>query len=189
MEQPADITRILIQLSRETDARDEAEELLYAAVYDEMRRMAARLMKSERSDHTLQPTALVHEAYLRLVDQNRVDWQNRAHFYAVAARIMRRILVDHARRRARSKRGGDEQRVTWDEALSIGTDPSHETLALDRALDGLSRLDWRMERVVELRIFGGMTVREVAFALGVSQRTVDGDWMVARQWLAHELAG
>ncbi len=184
----ADVTRILLELGRAGPDDPAVAAHLYEVVYEEMRRIAGRMMRGERPGHTLQPTALVHEVYIRLVDQTRVEWQNRAHFYAVAARIMRRILVDHARRRARLKRGGGEERVTWDEALGLGRDPSHETLALDRALTRLSELDPRMERVVELRVFGSLTVREVAHALGVSMRTVDNDWLVAKQWLTRELA-
>lgn len=185
----SDVTQILLELNRADRDSSDASARLYEVVYDEMRRIAGRLMRGESPGHTLQPTALVHEAYIRLVDQTQVEWQDRAHFYAVAARIMRRILVDHARRRARLKRGGGAERVTWDEALVPGKEPEHETLALDQALTRLSELDPRMERVVELRIFGGMTVREIAHILGISTRTVDGDWMVAKQWLARELAG
>ncbi|MBD3236547.1 MAG: sigma-70 family RNA polymerase sigma factor [Candidatus Eisenbacteria bacterium] len=181
-----DVTRILQELCQEGAQSPEVTDRLYEAVYDELRRIAARLMKSERADHTLQPTALVHEAYLRLVDQTKVEWRCRAHFFAVAARVMRRILVDHARRRTRQKRGGGEQRVTWNEDLGLCHSRTHETLALDRALARLAELDPRMERVVELRVFGGLTIREVAYALGISTRTVDGDWMVAKGWLARE---
>jgi len=184
----SDVTQILIELNRAGPGDPAVSARLYEVVYDEMRRIAGRLMRGERPGHTLQPTALVHEAYIRLVDQTRVEWQDRVHFYAVAARIMRRILVDHARRRARLKRGGAKERVTWDEALGLGHDPSHETLALDDALTRLSKLDPRMERIVELRVFAGMTVRETAHALGVSDRTVNSDWMVAKQWLTYELA-
>ncbi len=183
------VTEILLRLNADDTDRADLNEHLYAAVYDELRRLAGRLMRAERAGHTLEPTALVHEAYIRLVDQTRVEWENRAHFFAIAARVMRRILIDHARRKARLKRGGGEQRVTWDEALGITRDPSYEVIALDSALTRLSKLDRRMERVVELRIFGGMTLKEIAHALGVSKRTIDDDWMVAKQWLTHELAG
>jgi RNA polymerase sigma factor (TIGR02999 family) len=184
-----EITQILLELSSPEADRTKANERLYEAVYDELRRIADRLMRAERSDHTLQPTALVHEAYIRMVDQTRVQWQDRAHFFAIAARVMRRVLVDHARRKARQKRGGGKQLVTWDSALGIGQDPCLETIALDRVLTQLSKLDQRMEQIVELRVFGGMTLKEIAQALGVSRRTVDDDWMVAKKWLAHELAG
>ncbi len=183
------VTEILLELNAEGADQSQWSDQLYEVVYDELRHLAARLMRSERADHTLQPTALVHEAYMRLVDQTRVEWKGRAHFFAIAARIMRRILIDHARKKARLKRGGGEQRVTWDEALGIKQDPSYEIVALDSALTRLSKLDERMEKVVELRVFAGLTIKEIAYALGVSKRTIDDDWMVAKQWLTHELAG
>lgn len=183
-----EISQILREFKRTGDRDAELAERFYVLVYAELRSIAKRLMRGERGDHTLQPTALVHEAYLRLVEQKDVEWQCRAHFYAVAARIMRRILVDHARYKAREKRGGKAPHITWDEELGIADTTVLETLALDRALCRLSELDERMERVVELRIFGGMTIREVAHALGISRRTVDNDWFVAKQWLARELA-
>jgi len=188
MNRRPEITRILHEMNAPHTRHAELSERLYTAVYDELRRIAGRLMRSERADHTLQPTALVHEAYLRLVDQQQVEWQCRAQFFAIAARVMRRILVDYARRRAREKRGGRAQHVTWSESLGLCEQRTHETLVLDRALTRLAELDARMERVVELRVFGGMTIREVAHALGVSRRTVDNDWLVAKQWLARELS-
>jgi len=151
--------------------------------------MAARFMRGERPGHTLQPTELVHEAYLRMVDSTRVQWQDRAHFFATAARVIRHVLVDYARRKGAQRRGGGWNRITLDPGLGISTQPLLDTLALDEALTRLSDLDGRMGQVVELRVFGGMTMLEIAHALGVSKRTVDGDWMVARKWLSHELAG
>jgi len=183
-----EITQFLLQLEAPGIDRTQVNERLYEAVYEELHRIADRLMHTEKIGHTLQPTALVHEAYIRLVDQTRVEWKGRAHFFAIAARIMRRILVDHARRKARRKRGGGEQRVTWDENLGVCRDPSFETIALDAALTRLSRLDQRMEQTVELRVFAGMTLKEIAQVLGVSRRTVDDDWNAAKQWLTHELA-
>ncbi len=160
-------------------------------VYDELRSLARRYMRSERREHTLQPTALVHEAYLRLVDRPRVDWRGRTHFFAVGARVMRHLLIDHARGRGRKKRGGGRYRVTltdWRAAGGeAGLDPG-ELLDLDAALEKLARVDEREARVVELRFFAGLTVAEVAHALGVSKRTVEQDWTHARAWLRRELA-
>ena len=143
-------------------------------------------MRRERPGHTLQPTALVAEAFLRLVDETQVQWQDRAHFLGIAARVMRQILVDHARRRAAVKRGHELRRVTFDENLGHGSNQSFELLALHEALDRLAALDPRGARVVELRVFGGLTIDEIARLLDVSKRTVDNDWVVARMWLARE---
>jgi len=160
-------------------------------VYDELRRLARAFMARENRDHTLQPTALVHEAYLRLVDQSRVNWQGRTHFRAVGARVMRRILIDHARRREGLKRGGGQQRVTLGDSLLQPPDPDvdlPELLSLNDALDKLARLDERQARVIELRFFGGLTMSEIAEALGVSERTVGDDWKHGRAWLRRELS-
>ena len=182
------ITRILLELPEQEGDRRQIDDRLYQAVYSELRRMAGGLMHRERRDHTLQPTALVHEAYLRLVDQTRTEWKNRAHFFGIAARAMRQILVDHARRHNALKRGGDRHRVTLDENLPDRQGLSYEVLALHDALHKLEQEDERMGRVVELRVFAGMLSREVAHVLGVSKRTVDSDWQVARMWLGRELA-
>lgn len=166
-----------------------AEELL-PLVYDQLRRLARGYLRRERAGHTLDATGLVHEAYERLVDQSRVRWQGRSHFFAVGAQAMRRVLVDHARSRGRQKRGGDWQRVTFTEAgdRAIGGELDFEQLlSLDAALERLARLDPRQVRVVELRWFAGMTTAEVAELLGVSNRTVEGDWAHARSWLRREL--
>lgn len=160
-------------------------------VYEELRRLARGFMARENRDHTLQPTALVNEAYLRLVDQSRVDWRGRSHFRAVGARVMRRILIDHARRRGGLKRGGGRQRVTLGDSVLSPPDPDvglPELLALNNALDKLARLDERQARVVELRFFGGLTTVEIAEALGVSERTVADDWKHGRAWLKRELS-
>ena len=157
-------------------------------VHDELRRVAGGLMRRERADHTLQPTALVHEAYLRLVDETAVAWENRAHFFGVAARAMRQILIEHARRRGAAKRGGGWQRLTLD-GLQIAAASDVEVLELEEALQQLEKMDERMARVVELRLFGGLKVDEVARVLGISRRTVYVDWRVARLWLVHQLAG
>jgi RNA polymerase sigma factor (TIGR02999 family) len=159
------------------------------AVYHELRRMADRYLRHESPDHTLQPTALVHEAYLRLVDDTQVDWQNRAHFFGVAARIMRRILVDHARAKHRDKRGGTAAKLPLDEDLALSSARAPDLVALDEALDGLAALDERKSRVVELRFFGGLSVEETAEVLGVSPQTVLRDWKLAKAWLYQEISG
>lgn len=163
---------------------------LLPLVYDELRGLARAYMRHERGEHTLEPTALVHEAYLRLVDQSRADWRGRSHFFAVGAGVMRRLLIDHARGRGRAKRGGGWRRVTLSRVGSPpmpgDLDPA-ELLTLNRTLEKLERLDERQARIVELRFFGGLTVSEVAFVLGVSKRTVEGDWTHARAWLAREV--
>ncbi len=186
------VTEVLSQIDQRSRADDPAtpQELL-EGVYDDLRRLARRYMSRERANHTLQPTALVHEAYMKLADQSRVEWQGRTHFYAVGAQAMRRILIDHARGRQRNKRGGDWLRVTWAEEVFPGGKRSlsaEELMDLDDAIEELAALDARQARVVELRFFGGLTVKEVAEALGVSERTADGDWAKARQWLKDRLS-
>ena len=166
-----------------------ADELM-PLVYDELRRLARGFMGRERREHTLQPTALVHEAYVRLVDQSRVDWRGRTHFRAVGARVMRRILIDHARQHGSAKRGGGLQRVTLGESLLRSSDAELdlvEVLSLNEALERLRGIDEREARVMELRFFGGLTCDEVAEVLGVSKRTVEGEWTHGRAWLKREL--
>ncbi len=179
---PSDATRLLLDLS---GGRASAADELLPLVYAELRNMAARMLRSERPDHTLQPTALVHEAYLRLVDQRVDTWQNKAHFLGIAAQAMRRILIDHARRRRAGKRGG--ARVTLDDEMGAVTGPSLDVLAIDTALQRLTALDARQGRVVELRFFGGLSVEETAAVLGVGPATVKRDWTLARAWLHREL--
>ncbi len=162
-----------------------ALERLMPVVYAELRRLAASHLRAERTDHTLQPTALVHEAYLRLAGQRSVEWANRAHFFGIAARIMRRILVDHARRRRALKRDGAALRLATLEFES--SDRAPELIALDAALTSLESLDPQQARVVELRFFGGMTVEETAEATGVSTATVKREWRTARAWLRREI--
>lgn len=180
----ADITRIL---QRASDGDDSAVNRLMPLVYDELRALAESYLQRERPDHTLQATALVHEAYVRLVRQEDVEWKNRAHFFAVAAQAIRRILVDHARTRQRAKRGGDRQRVRLDEDVALLEERELDLLALDEALGRLATLHERQARIVELRFFGGLGLKEVAEILEVSPRTVDGDWSMARAWLRREL--
>jgi RNA polymerase sigma factor (TIGR02999 family) len=168
----------------DTDAREKLMPLVYA----ELRRRAAAYLNRERKDHTLQPTALVHEAYLRLIGQQRVVWQNRAHFYGVAAQTMRRILVDHARGRGRDKRFGAAIRVTLDHRLPATQPADCEMLLLDQALGELADLDPRQARIVELRYFGGLTEREIASVLDVSRSTVTREWLIAKGWLFRRIA-
>lgn len=162
---------------------------LVPLVESELRRLARGYMARERTGHTLQTTALVNEAYLRLVDVQDVRWNDRAHFFGIAARLMRRVLVDHARQRAFQKRGGGGQAVSLDDAMLVSRAPDIELLDLDRALQALAAVDDRKARVVEMRYFGGMTVEETAGALAVSTETVKRDWRLAKLWLLDELAG
>jgi RNA polymerase sigma-70 factor (ECF subfamily) len=160
---------------------------LIPIVYNELRRLAAGYMRRERSDHTLQPTALVHEAYLKLIEQRSVDWQSRAHFFGIAAQVMRRILVDHARGHLREKRGGGQQEIPMDEALVFAPEQSLHLVKLDQSLERLSKLDPRQGKIVELRFFGGLTVEQTAELLGVSSKTVKRDWRMAKAWLHGDL--
>ena len=185
-----EVTRILIELSNRPADREIVAERLYEYVYTELRKIAGGLMRRERSDHTLQPPALVHEAYLKLVDQSASQWESRAHFLGVAARAMRQILVDHARRHNAEKRGGGLHKVTLEGDVAVsGSEVALEIMELHDALEKLQAEDPRMAQVVELRVFGGLLSREVAEVLGVSKRTVDEDWKVAKLWLGRELAG
>jgi RNA polymerase sigma factor (TIGR02999 family) len=184
---PGDATLLLAELREAGANRQAATERLAELLYPELRGIAARLMRRERDGHTLQPTAVVNEAFLRLVDQASIDWQDRAHFLGIAARVMRRILVDHARRRGAAKRGSGGSHVTLDEALAGRQDTTLSLLLLDDVLTRLAAIDPRGAEVAELRIFGGLTVRETAEQLGMSTRTVNNDWAMARLWLAREL--
>jgi len=171
-----------------SDGDQSALEQLTPVVYDELHRLARRYMKGERSGHSLQTTALVNEAYMRLVDYERMQWQNRAHFFAVSAQLMRRILVEHARRH-NLKRGGGVPHVSLDEASMVDGDPDADLVALDDAMNGLARIDPRKVQVVEMRFFGGLSVEETAEVLKVSPVTVKRDWRAARAWLYRELTG
>ena len=156
-------------------------------VYNELHALAERYLRRESGGHTLQPTALVHEAYVKLVDQHRVSWQGRTHFLAVGAQAMRRILVDHARIKNAAKRGGGGQRIGLQEHLKLSNQRSEDLVAVDEALNKLSQIDARQATIVEMRFFGGMTVAEVAEVLGVSRRTVEAEWTMVRAWLRREL--
>jgi RNA polymerase sigma-70 factor (ECF subfamily) len=181
------ITSLLRELEIESTNRRATTERLLEALYPELRRLAAALFRQERASHTLEPTALVHEAYIRLVDQDGADWKNRAHFLGVSARIMRQVLVDHARHRLAEKRGGGWERVTLSDAVELARGDDVDLLDLEDALERFATVDPRAARVVELRVFGGLTVEETAHVLEVAARTVDGDWAMARMWLGKEL--
>ena len=182
-ERTSQITEILNSAG---EGSSPAEQLL-PIVYDDLHALAEKYLRAEPAGHTLQPTALVHEAYMKLVDQTRVDWKGRTHFFAVGAQAMRRILVDHARRRRAIKRGGDRQRITVDEQLLAEGRRDEDLLALDEALKKLADLDTQQAKIVELRFFGGLNVAETATALGISKRTAEREWTMVRSWLRREL--
>ena len=178
------LTQLLAEVS---DGKDQAVEQLLPLVYRELRQQAARHLRRERAGHTLQPTALVHEAYLKLMDQRDVRWQNRSHFFGIAAQAMRRILIDHARSRGRNQRGGAAAKVELEEGHAIQEPKSVDVLALDQALTRLQQLDARQARIVELRYFGGLSVEETAEVVQISPATVKRDWTMAKAWLANQL--
>jgi RNA polymerase sigma factor (TIGR02999 family) len=182
---PSDVTRLLQAWS--AGNRGALDELM-PVVYAELHRLARINLRGERSDHSLQATALVNEAYVRLVGQTRIRWENRAHFFGTAAQLMRRILVDHARRRQSLKRGGIATRVELDDALGVAEERSIDVLALDQALERLAVLDARQSQLVVLRFFGGLTIEEVAEVLEISPATAKREWTTARVWLRRELA-
>ncbi|HXI26667.1 MAG TPA: sigma-70 family RNA polymerase sigma factor [Pyrinomonadaceae bacterium] len=179
-----EVSRLLVASG---DGNKAALNELLPVVYSELRRLAHQYMRRERPGNTLQTSALVNEAYLRLVDQKSVHWRNRAHFFGIAAQMMRRILVDHARRRRYAKRGGDACRVSLDEALIVSAQRTAEVLALDDALRALAEIDERKGQIVELRFFGGLSIEETAEVLKVSPGTVMRDWTLAKAWLRKEM--
>jgi len=182
---PQDLTALLVKWRNgDRSALDQKTPLLY----EELRRLARHFLAAERSDHTLQPTALVHEAYLRLIDQHSVDWRNRAHFLAIAATMMRRILINHAEAHRAAKREGSVQMLSLEDAFGIFTDPRVDLLDLNAALDRLSGLDPQQGRVVELRYFGGLSIEETAEALEISPATVKREWSTARLWLMQQIS-
>ena len=186
MQNPPDITALLQDWS---DGNQDVLEKLMPLVYEELRRQASQFLRRERQGHTLQATALIHEAYLKLIGQNQVEWQNRAHFFAIASTAMRRILVDHARERHREKRGGSAENLAIDEAMQISAnEKSIDLIALDEALNRLAKLSERQARVVELRYFSGLSNDETAEVLGVSNGSVRNDWNIARAWLKQEIS-
>jgi len=180
-----EVTQILHKWS---DGDADAPARLMPLVYDELRRQARNYLARERGAHTLQPTALVHEAYLRLVDQTRVNWQNRAHFFGMAANMMRRVLIDYARAHATEKRGGAAIRLSVDDVQIPLEQRAAELIALDEALEELAKFDERKAKIVEMRFFGGLTDEEIAEVLGITTRTVWRDWKTARLWLFRELS-
>jgi RNA polymerase sigma factor (TIGR02999 family) len=184
--QPAEgITQLLIDWGKGDQA---ALEKLMPLVYSELRRLASNYLRRERAEHTLQPTALVNEAYLKLIDQRNAKWQNRAHFFGISAQLMRRILVDHARQRQAEKRGGSEQqRLSITSIEAIAKQPEVDLLALNEALDELAKMDSQQSKIVELKFFGGLSIEETAEVIGVSHATVERDWKMARAWLRRRL--
>jgi RNA polymerase sigma-70 factor, ECF subfamily len=186
MSPPRQVTELLREWN---DGDPQALEQLMPLVEAELRRVARAYMARERREHTLQPTALVNEAFLRLTDARRIRWQDRAHFFGIAARLMRRVLVDHARARQSHKRGGAVSKIPLNDALVAASESAVDVLALDRAVEALAALDARKGRVVELRFFGGLNVEETAEVLHVSTDTVKRDWRMAKMWLLHELEG
>lgn len=180
------ITALLTQLNK---GNREAEARLIPQIYEELRRVAARYMRRERVNHTLEPTALVHEAYTRLIQESQVPWQNRAHFFATASRLMRQILVNHARSRNAIKRGGLQHQITLDEVILPTRNHSVDILAVHEALERLMLFDHRQGRIVELHFFGGLSLEEIAIVLHISERTVKRDWSMARAWLRLQLSG
>ena len=181
-----DVVALLAEIAA---GQEDATEQLMPVVYDEMRQIAQRLLRHESPGHTLQPTALVNEAFLRLAGKNQIDWQGKTHFFAIGAKVMRRILVDHARGKKAQKRGGEQCRIPLSDELCVSSRNDEDVLAVDEALEKLEDLDVRQAKVVELRFFGGLTVEEVAEALGVSKRTIESDWTMVRAWLRRELSG
>jgi RNA polymerase sigma-70 factor, ECF subfamily len=179
-----DISQLLEEHAK---GNPDALKRLMPLVYDELRKIAAHHLRAERSDHTLQPTALVHEAYLKLVGQRNAQWQNRAHFFALAAQIMRHILVDHARARHTNKRGGDYEKVAFDEAAKLESQPDKTLIDLDEALKVLALRDPRKCRLVELRYFAGLSIEETAEVLGLSEATVRREWTMAKTWLRSQI--
>jgi len=182
---PHEITQLLVNWG---DGDQAALDELMPLVYNELHRLAHHYMRRERPGHTMQTTALVNEAYLKLVDQRNVDWQNRAHFFAISAQLMRRILVDQARSHVYAKRGGGARQVSLDEVAHLSLVKATELVALDDALQGLAAIDPRQARVVELRFFGGLTIQETAAVLGLSSATIKSEWQTAKAWLYHQLS-
>ena len=181
-----EVTQVLVDWNK---GDQNAPDRLMPLVYEELRKLARNYLQRERSDHTLQATGLVHEAYLRLVDQSSMSWQNRAHFFAVAAQVMRRILVDHARSHRAEKRGGEREKIEFDEALAPSDEKAVDLIALDDALQDLGKLDPRQSRIVELRFFGGLTNEEIGEVLEISPRTIKREWRLAKAWLRREIMG
>jgi len=184
--QRSEVTRLL---NAWRDGKGDALQELIPLVYQELRRLAHHHMRGERPGHTLQTTAVIHEAFLKLIDQSAVNWENRAHFFGVASQLMRRILVDHARARAAEKRGGGAPHVALDDVALVGSEQNVDLIALDEALERLAALDPQQSRIVELRFFGGLTIDEAAAVAGISPATVKREWAMAKAWLYRALTG
>jgi RNA polymerase sigma factor (TIGR02999 family) len=181
-----EITQMLMEL---TDGNTDVVNQILPHIYDELKRLAGSYLRRERPDHTLQPTALVHEAYMKLIDQKNVRWQNRAHFFGIAAQVMRRILMDHARKHKAEKRGGEADKLPIDEGIIVvSQESSSQLLALDDALKTLAELDPQKAKIVELRYFGGLSIEETAEVMGVSVPTINRQWKMAKAWLYGQLA-
>lgn len=185
MQKPEGVTQLLVDWG---NGDQSALDKLMPLVYSELRRLASNYLRRERANHTLQPTALVNEAYLKLIDQRNARWQNRAQFFGVSAQLMRRILVDHARQHQAAKRGGsNQQRLSITSVEKLAPQPAVDLLALNEALDELAKLDPQQSRIVELKFFGGLSIEETAEVLGVGHATVERDWKMARAWLRRQL--
>lgn len=183
---PSEITQMLIEL---TGGNKDIVNQILPHIYDELRRLAGSYLRRERNDHTLQPTALVHEAYMKLIDQKQVKWQNRAHFFGIAAQVMRRILMDHARKHSAGKRGGEAEKLPLEEEiLIVSHDKSADLIALDDALEGLAEIDAQKAKIVELRYFGGLSIEETAEVMEVSVPTINRQWRMAKAWLHSQIA-
>ncbi len=180
----SEVTQLLVAWG---DGDEEARAQLYSLVYEELHRLAHGRMRRERAAHTLQTTALIHEAFLRLIDQKQGGWESRGHFYAIAAQMMRRVLVDYARRRQGKKRGGDAVRLSLAEVPEVAAQPAHDVLVVNDALEALATVDPRKAKMVELRFFGGLSIEETATCLGVSPGTVMRDWTLAKAWLKRQI--
>ena len=181
----SEITQMLIEL---TDGNQDVVDQILPHIYDELKRLASSYLRRERVNHTLQPTALVHEAYMKLIDQKRVHWQNRAHFFGIAAQVMRRILMDHARKHQADKRGGEAEKLPIEEdILIVSHDKSAELVALDDALQDLAAIDEQKAKIVELRYFGGLSIEETAEVMGVSVPTINRQWRMAKAWLYSQI--
>ena len=183
----SDRSRLTLVFRAAEDGEEIELDSVLPVLYDELRRLAGGYLRQQQAGHTLQPTALVHEAYIKLLDQTQLQWSNAAHFRAIASAAMRQVLVDHARKRGAQKRGGDRVRVTLDSAAAMTKDTTIDMLALDEALRSLAAHDERKARVVELIFFGGMTHAETARVIGMSQKTIEADWYMARAWLSDRL--
>ncbi len=184
-----DRRELTLHLTRLGDGDQEAADQLFPEIYTQLKRVAANYFRMERPNHTLQPTAVVHEAFINLVDHENVKWKDRAHFFALAAKSMRRILMEHARRRGARKRGGEWRCVSLEKAVADGELSGAEVVCLDEAIENLASIDERKARIVELRFFSGLNIEEIAHVVGVSKRTVETEWRAARAWLKLQLSG